>query len=251
MKSPILLKVVFRSSLVLYLAAYSLAQAAPAVVPISKEAHHHLVLENAYVRVYSVEVPPHSETLIHQHDLDYVFVTLGDSDVENVRVGEKPVQLKLKDGEVRFTKGGFAHKAVNNSDRPFRNVTVELKRDTGEVFCPKKGNEICAGAGFGFGGSGGGGGSGGRSNVLESPHWLISKRYLEGSAEYKLNRAGLVIFSNPSVLMREDRTNVACKAGEIRWIASGSTLKTEGGGRSDFVVMEYDEKGMEREPKKT
>jgi hypothetical protein len=73
-------------------------------------------------------VPPHSETLYHQHDLDYIFVTLGDSDVENVRVGEKPVRLLLKDGEVRFTKGGFAHKAINNSDKPFKNVTIELRR---------------------------------------------------------------------------------------------------------------------------
>src|SRR5438874_1396227 len=100
--------------------------APPTIVPISKEQHHHLVLENEYVRVYSVEVPPHGETLYHRHDLDYVFVTLGDSDVENVRVGEKPVRLQLKDGEVRFSKGGFAHKAVNNSDKPFRNVTIEI-----------------------------------------------------------------------------------------------------------------------------
>src|SRR5438270_3817840 len=100
----------------------------PNIVPISKEGHHHLVLENEYVRVYSVEVAPHSETLYHQHDLDYIFVTLGDSDVDSVRVGEKPARLLLKDGEVRFTKGGFAHKAVNNSDKPFKNVTIELKK---------------------------------------------------------------------------------------------------------------------------
>src|SRR5947199_10673202 len=99
-----------------------LAQTAPTIVPISKEGHHHLVLENEYVRVYSVEVAPHSETLYHQHDLDYIFVTLGDSDVDSVRVGEQPAHLLLKDGEVRFTKGGFAHKAVNNSEKPFRNV---------------------------------------------------------------------------------------------------------------------------------
>jgi hypothetical protein len=88
-----------------------------------------LVLENEYVRVFKVEVAPHAETLYHKHDVDYVFVTLGDSDVESVRVGEPPVRLQLKDGETRFTKGGFAHKAVNLSDKPFVNVTVELKRN--------------------------------------------------------------------------------------------------------------------------
>src|SRR5947209_1252293 len=97
---------------------------APAVVPITKEPSHHLVLENEYVRVFKVEVPPHAETKYHQHDADYVFVTIGDSDVDSVRVGEKPVRLQLKDGDTRFTKGAFAHKAVNNSDKPFVNVTV-------------------------------------------------------------------------------------------------------------------------------
>jgi hypothetical protein len=69
--------------------------------------------------------------------MDYVFVTLGDSVVESVRVGEKPVKLELKDGDTRFTKGGFAHKAVNLSDRPFVNVTVELKKkiNDGDIDC--------------------------------------------------------------------------------------------------------------------
>jgi quercetin dioxygenase-like cupin family protein len=104
--------------------------AKPQVVPITQEEHHHLVLENDYVRVFHVEVAPHVETKYHQHDMDYVFVTLGDSVVENDRVGEKPVKLELKDGDTRFTKGGFAHKAVNLSDKPFVNVTVELKKNT-------------------------------------------------------------------------------------------------------------------------
>src|SRR5438309_10753180 len=95
--------------------------AKPAVVPITQEEHHHLVLENEYVRVFHVEVAPHSETKFHRHDMDYVFVTLGDSVVESERVGEKPMKLELKDGDTRFTKGGFAHKAVNLSDKPFVN----------------------------------------------------------------------------------------------------------------------------------
>jgi hypothetical protein len=91
-----------------------------------------------------VEVAPHSETKYHQHDRDYVGVILGDSDVESVRVGEAAVSLQLKDGEARFTKGGFAHKAVNKGEKPFRNVTVELK---GKRFNPTpcaSNNDECA-----------------------------------------------------------------------------------------------------------
>jgi hypothetical protein len=98
------------------------------VVPIDKEPMHHLVFENEYVRVFNVEVPPHSETKYHQHDRDYVWVALGESDVESTKVGKDPVHITPKDGEAQFSKGPFAHKAVNRSDKPFRNVTVELKK---------------------------------------------------------------------------------------------------------------------------
>jgi quercetin dioxygenase-like cupin family protein len=105
-------------------------KSSPKVVPITEEQHHHLVLDNEYVRVFHVEVAPHSETKYHQHDMDYVFVTLGDSKVASERVDGKSVTLELKDGETRFTKGGFAHKAVNLSDKPFVNYTIELKKNS-------------------------------------------------------------------------------------------------------------------------
>jgi quercetin dioxygenase-like cupin family protein len=95
-------------------------------VPISKEPHHHLAIENEYVRAYQVQVAAHEQTLMHQHDLDYAFVTLGATEVENDVAGKPPVQLKLSDGEVRFTPGNFAHIAKNLTGRPFRNVTVEF-----------------------------------------------------------------------------------------------------------------------------
>jgi len=103
------------------------AQSTPEIVPVDQEPMHILTFENEYVRVFVVTVPVNSQTKFHQHDRDYMFVTLGDSEVESERVNEKPVRLSLKDGEARFTKGGFAHKAVNLSDKPFRNVTVEFK----------------------------------------------------------------------------------------------------------------------------
>jgi quercetin dioxygenase-like cupin family protein len=125
------------------------ANAKPEIVPITEEQHHHLVLENEYVRVFHVEVAPHSETKFHQHDMDYVFVTLGDSVVENDRIGEKPAKLELKDGQTVFVKGGFAHKAVNLSDKPFVNVTVELKKkffDSTDISCGEGALNLCVGA---------------------------------------------------------------------------------------------------------
>jgi len=108
------------------------AFAAAPEVEITAEPSHHLALENEHVRVFQVEVAPHAATLMHRHRHDYLFVTLGDSHVSNELAGKAPVDLKLSDGETRFTPGNFAHVARNLSDQPFRNVTIELMED--EVF---------------------------------------------------------------------------------------------------------------------
>jgi quercetin dioxygenase-like cupin family protein len=115
-----------------FLATAALAQQQQPV-EITSEPRHHLVFENEYVRVFDVTVAPRDTTLVHRHNHDYLFVTLGDSDVTSVRPGEKPVALLLKDGEVRFTPGNFAHAAINNSDRPFHNTTIELLKPSANV----------------------------------------------------------------------------------------------------------------------
>ncbi len=113
----------------LFLATATLAQQQQPV-EITSEPSHHKVFENEYVRVFDVTVAPKASTLVHKHNHDYLFVTLGDSDVVSARPGEKPVALKLKDGDVRFTPGNFAHAAINNSDQPFHNITIELLKPT-------------------------------------------------------------------------------------------------------------------------
>jgi quercetin dioxygenase-like cupin family protein len=104
----------------------ALAQPPASEVAITAEPHHHLVLENAWVRAFQVEVAPHTATLMHRHERDYFFVTFGAAEIENDVAGKPPVSLKLQDGETRFSTGGFAHIAKDLGDTPFRNVTIEL-----------------------------------------------------------------------------------------------------------------------------
>ena len=104
------------------------AQAAQEV-EIINESHHHLVLANDQVRVYSVEILPHAETLMHWHRHDYIYVMLGHTSVVNAVKGKQPVQLEMQDGQTGFLRGGFAHIARNTSSQPFRNVTIELLQD--------------------------------------------------------------------------------------------------------------------------
>jgi quercetin dioxygenase-like cupin family protein len=115
------------------LLVFSVAAQAPVPVPLARagvpgEPHHHLQIENAFVRVYFVEVPAHGETQLHQHDEDYVYVAIGAADVTSAIPGKPEVQLQLADGEVRFTRGGFAHVARNNAGTVFHNVTIVLLR---------------------------------------------------------------------------------------------------------------------------
>jgi quercetin dioxygenase-like cupin family protein len=101
---------------------------APQEVPVGREPKHHLVLENQYTRVYQVEVPAGEATLLHRHDHDYVYVVLGDAYIRNEVAGRPPVDQQVKDGDVNFAPGGFAHVARNLGSTPFRNVTIEVLR---------------------------------------------------------------------------------------------------------------------------
>jgi hypothetical protein len=132
-----------RVTCVLFLTTLLCAQAAE--VELTGEPHHHLALENAYVRVFKVEVPPHSATMMHWHRHDYMFVTLGDTVVENDVKDKPPVTLKLQDAETHFSAASFAHIAKNNTDQPFRNVTIELLKNDDSKWDPDRGLSVLHG----------------------------------------------------------------------------------------------------------
>ena len=98
-------------------------------VPLTSEHHHHLVFSNPQVRAFYVVIPVKDQTLIHEHDVNYVWVGLGDADVVNATVNKPPVRLHSRDGMLHFSPGRFAHKAVNVGNTAYRNVTVELRQD--------------------------------------------------------------------------------------------------------------------------
>jgi hypothetical protein len=110
----------------------SLPAQAPVAVPVGKEPHHHLVFGNDYLRVFRVSVPPHDATLLHQHDLPYVYVSLGPADVINAVAGKPEARLVMTDGQVGYSRGGFAHIARTDAGSPFDNVTIELLHPQGE-----------------------------------------------------------------------------------------------------------------------
>jgi len=117
----------------IFLLALRCAAQTPAAVPITSEQHHHLALQNEYVRLFEVEVPPHQSTLLHQHDYDYIYIAIGDAQFTNILPGKAPAAIRMADGDIHFSRGGFAHLARNDANTPFRNVTIELLRPQGAV----------------------------------------------------------------------------------------------------------------------
>jgi hypothetical protein len=100
-------------------------------VPIRDEPHHRLVLQNDFARVYRVEVPPLDTTLLHQHDLPYLGVTLGPADLVNAAAGKPEAHVTLQDGQVIYSPGGFAHLMRTDAGLAFRNITMELVKPQG------------------------------------------------------------------------------------------------------------------------
>src|ERR1700737_4514333 len=100
-------------------------------VPINEEPHHRLVLQNDFTHVYNVMVPPLDVTLPHQHDLPYLYITLGPADIINAIAGKPELHQILHDGETHYTPGKFAHVARTDTGLPFHNITIELVRPQG------------------------------------------------------------------------------------------------------------------------
>lgn len=106
---------------------------APAAVPVSNEPHHHLVLENSYIRAYYVDVAPHESTLQHRHDLPYFGVLLSGGGGPAAPAAGAATPQSSQAPRAIYSPGGVSHTVRNPSDVPFRNVTVELLRPQGRV----------------------------------------------------------------------------------------------------------------------
>jgi hypothetical protein len=79
---------------------------APIVPTTDHEPHHHLVLHNDYVKVFSVLVSPGDSIILHSHDQDTVAIAIGDQLVTVGIPGKPDVQQKNADAQVRLQRSG-------------------------------------------------------------------------------------------------------------------------------------------------
>ena len=217
---------------------FALAQTATEV-EITAEPSHHFALENEYVRVFKVEVAPHTATLMHRHRHDYIHITLGDAHVSNEVEGKPPADVKLADGDARFTPGNFAHIARDVSEQPFRNVTIELLQDEKLRQTPSHWPEESGEKTF----------PGGRSKILFVKDGVrVSEIDLEPGAvvpSHHHDGPHLVVAVSDldlrSNIEGQAPTSTKIQAGDIKWLTGGYTHTVTNVGKSParIVIVEF------------
>jgi len=214
--------------------ALTLFAQSPKEVEITAEPHHHPALENSYLRVFKVEVGPHDSTLMHWHRHDYLFVTIGASEVENDVAGKAPVTLKLQDGEVRFIPGNFAHIARNLALTPLRNVTIELKNnsaakwdeDRGLALLQKGTQHVLFVK------------DGARVSDIELQPAGVLPKHTHSGPHLVIAVTDLDLRNAPAGKRAE---NVQLKAGDVAWVPKGVThsLTNVGPGKARWIGVEF------------
>jgi hypothetical protein len=209
-------------------------------VEITSEPSHHLVLENHYVRVFSVEVAARSATLLHRHRHDYIFVSLGPAQISNEVEGKPPVEVKLADGEARFTQGNFTHLVRNTSNQSFRNIAIELLQDekTGSVPPPSddtRGLHVL---------------KGGTEQVLFVKDGVkvseielqiagVEPKHHHANKELMIALTDLVLRSD---VVGKSASNLEMKAGEVKWMEGGvtHTVTNVGQGPAKYITLDFE-----------
>jgi len=103
---------------------------AVAQIPIEKEPHHKIVLENQQVRVIELIVSPGDTTLLHTHKAGSVVIFLSPSSFAIQNPKHAPVITDVKLGDVVYRDydvNPVAHTVWSADRSTFRCLVVELK----------------------------------------------------------------------------------------------------------------------------
>jgi hypothetical protein len=110
----------------------------PSPIPLKSEPHHHLVLHNDFVNVYSVQVQPKDSVLLHKHEFDAIGIMLNDAEITVSAPGKPDSHQKVVGGQLRLQQAGYIHSTLIEGATAYRNVTVEL------LMPQREGHNICA-----------------------------------------------------------------------------------------------------------
>lgn len=127
----------FKWIILLFCAALNIQQST-AQVPVEKEAHHKIVLENEWVRVLDGKVPPHDTTPAHIHSANSVVIFLSKTKLGIQIAGQQPTITPVAPGDLRYVNYGLkpvTHIVWDQGDSILHFLVVELKKPAADG-CP-------------------------------------------------------------------------------------------------------------------
>jgi quercetin dioxygenase-like cupin family protein len=92
-----------------------------------------LLFENDRVRVWDLRLEPGAQTEFHRHSTDFLYVVIGDGELQTLFTdGTADPPRTMQDGDVRFrdVDSESVHAAKNVGSGTWRNIVVELKRES-------------------------------------------------------------------------------------------------------------------------
>ncbi len=198
------------------------------VIAVADEPHHHLEIDNDWVRAYAVEIGPFQSTLCHLHALPYLLYVAGEADILSVPRNRDAEKHHFAPDYCEFAPAGLEHVVENLGDRPFRNLIFEVLSATEKLHR--------AGASFGQA-------AGVRVTPLYSGDFICAQR-IDLNPGSQTQVTGPAIVTSPyedtvELISPERGTRKLQRFRELEYLASGSTglLRCESGGPARVLVV--------------
>lgn len=198
------------------------------VISIADEPHHHLEIDNEWVRAYAVQIEPGQYTLCHLHPWPYLMYVAGDADIISTPRGGQAEKQQFAPDYCDLHPAGLEHVVENVSSTPFRAVIFELLPAAGKLRRPGPASGHVAGV---------------RSTTLYSGD-VICAQLIELNSGSQAQITGAAVLATPyedtvEFISPEHGTRKLERLRQLEYLPTGSTglLRCESGGPARVLVV--------------
>ena len=96
------------------------------VISIADEPHHHLEIDNEWVRAYAVQIESRQHTLCHLHPWPYLMYVAGEADIISTPRGSEAEEQRFSPDYCDLHPAGLEHVVQNLHTEPFRAMIFEV-----------------------------------------------------------------------------------------------------------------------------
>lgn len=198
------------------------------VIAVADEPHHHLEVDNDWVRAYAVEIGAQQSTLCHLHALPYLMYVAGEADIVSAPRNGNAERHHYVPDYCAYAPAGLEHVVENLGGAPFRNMIFEVLPGAEKLRRPGLGSGHAAGF---------------RMTQLYSGD-LICAQLIELNSGSQAHITGAAVLASPyedtvEFISPERGTRKLQGFRELEYLPNGSTglLRCESGGPARVLVV--------------